>query len=310
MEEREVEVLLEQAGVQMRLVNWRGAIDLLRRALAIDPDHARAHATLGLALRGAKRLPGAAIETRAALLLDGNDPFCHYAAAAVLCAQRELAQAWQHCEVALQADSTDADTYVLGASIRELRGDTPEARELLARALELAPDHTDALTELARLELRAHRYDEAANRIDEALRATPDDLDAHVVAGLIDLVRGDADRAEEHARFALNLDSTDRDALELWAAIKAHRSWTLGVWWRLNAWVSLRSEAGQIALLLGSFVAVQVAVIIAGTLGHDTVELVLRFAWLGFCGYTWIAPELFQRMLKRDLGTVVLDPDF
>lgn len=309
-DDRQVQALLEQADLRMRLVDWRGAIDLLRRALALDPDHARAHAMLALALLGAKRLPGAELEARLALGLDGNDAFCHYAIAAVLRAQRKLGEAWEHCEVALQADSTDVDVYVLAAGVRALRGEPSEARALLSQGLALEPAHAGALTQLARLELDAHRYEEAERYIDEALRAKPDDADVHVVAGYIDLVRGDAAGAEEHARFALNQDATDRDALALWAAIKAHRSWTLGLWWRLNAWVSLRSETGQVALLIGSFVIVQVAIILAAALDLPLVEQVLRWGWLGFCGYTWVAPALFKRMLERDLGTVVLDPDF
>jgi tetratricopeptide (TPR) repeat protein len=310
IEEREVEVLLEQADLQMRLVNWRGAIDLLRRALAVDPDHARAHAMLALALLGAKRLAGAQIESELALSLDGNAPLCHHAAAAVLRAQRRLDRAWEHCEIALQADSTDVDHYVLGAGIRELRGEVTEARALLVAALELEPTHAGALTRFARLELDAHHHEEAARYIGEALRARPDDVDAHIVAGFIDLVRGDAAGAEEHARFALNQDATDQGALELWAAIKAHRSFTLGLWWRVNAWVSLRSEGGQIAVLIGSFVIVQVAIILAAAFDLPLLEQALSWGWLGFCAYTWIAPGLFKRMLERDLGLVKLDPDF
>jgi tetratricopeptide (TPR) repeat protein len=310
MEDRRIESLLEQADAQMRLVHWRGAIDLLRRALAIDPDHARAHAMLALALLGAKRLAGAEIEFRLALALDGNAPLCHYAAAAVLRAQRRLDAAWEHCEIALHADSTDVDVHVLAASIRDLRGEVSEARALLVQALALEPAHAGALTRFARLELDAHRLGEAARYIDEALRARPDDADAHIVAGFIDLARGDEAGAEEHARFALAQDATERGALQLWAAIKARRSWTLGLWWRFNAWISLRSERGQVALLMGSFVIVQAAIILAAAADLELVEKLLNWGWLGFCAYTWIAPGLFKRMLERDLGSVVLDPDF
>jgi tetratricopeptide (TPR) repeat protein len=310
MEGRQIDALLEQADVQMRLVNWRGAIDLLRRALALDPDHARAHAMLALALLGAKRLAGAEIEYRLALALEGNEPLCHYAAAAVLRAQRRLHEAWEHCEIALQTDATDVDVYVLGAGIRDLQGDTGGARALLVQALEREPAHAGALTRFARLELDAHHYEEAARYIDEALRVRPDDIDAHVVAGFIDLARGDDAGAEGHARFALAQDATERAALQLWAAIKARRSWTLGLWWRVNAWISLRSERGQLALLMGSFVVVQVAIILAAAADLELVEKVLSWGWLAFCAYTWIAPGLFKRMLERDLGSVVLDPDF
>lgn len=310
MEERHIAILIEQATARMHLADWRGATDLLRRALAIDPDHPGAHAHLALALLGAKRLAGAAVEFQIALGLDGNDPMCHYAAAAVLRAQRKLDTAWEHCQVALQSDETDADTHVLGAEIRVLRGELSEARELLDRALELESSHTGALVAMARLELAAHRHDEAARWASDALESAPADLDAHVVAGLVDLVRGDTVHAEEHARFALGQDANDRGAIELWAAIKARRSWLLGTWWRLNAWLSLRSESGQIAVLIGSFVVVRVVIILAGAAGWHTLESMLGWVWLGVCAYTWFAPTLWKRMIASELGTVTLDPDY
>src|SRR6188474_450612 len=129
-EERQVQVLMEQASTQRRLGNWRGAIDLLQRALALDPDHAHAHAALSLSLLGAQRVSGAAIEARMALALDGNDTYCHYAMAAVLRAERKLDDAWTHCMIVLESDNQDVDVRVLGAQIRHLRGERTEALEL------------------------------------------------------------------------------------------------------------------------------------------------------------------------------------
>lgn len=310
MEQRQVEVLLEQADVQRRLANWKGAIELLQRALAYDPNHARAHASLALALLGARRVAGAGVEVGLALVFDADDPFCHYAAAEVRIAERKLDDAWSHCLVAIHAASHDADYHVLGARIRHLRGELAEARELLAEALEREPGHTDALVELARIALEARELEAAARHAEEALQGSPTDVDAHVVAGMIDLVRGDDASAENHARFALHQDSTDDGALHLWAAIKARRSPVLGVWWRFHAWVSIRSERGQLGLLIGSFVAVRIAIILAWHFELDALEAFLGYAWLGFCAYTWFAPALFRKLLERDLGTVVLDPDY
>lgn len=310
MEDRQIQILIEQANVQRGLSNWRGAIELLQRALSLDPDHAHAHATLALALLGARRLPGAGIEARMALALDGNDPFCHYAAAHVMLAERKLDDAWAHALVAIENETHDADNHVLGAAIRDLRGEKTEARELLERALELQPGHTGALIKLARIELAARNHEAAAGYADQALRSSPSDSDAHVAAGLIDLARGDHASAEGHARFALSQDSTDRDAIHLWAAIKAHRSPILGLWWRFHMFVSMRTEAGELGLLIGSFVVVEILTILAGHFDLDRIKSLLDWGWLGFCAYTWFAPELFKRMLANDLGTVVLDPDF
>ena len=282
-------------------MTWRDAIDRLRRTLSRDPDDARAHAELALALLGAHRLGAAELEARRALALDGGDPYGHFVAASVLRARRKLREAWAHCEVALQADDADADAHVLGAEIRVLRGEVADARELLRLALELAPSHLGALTARARLELADHRHDQAARWASDALDAHPASLEAHVVAGLVDLVRGDVAEAERHARFALGQDADDAGTIELWTAIQARRSWLLGAWWRLNAWLSLRSERGQLAVLIVSFVIVRAAIILAGSAGLVAVERLLYWAWLAFCAYSWFAPQLYQRMVAEAL---------
>lgn len=310
MEARQLAVLLEQADRRRRAHDWDGATDLLKRALAIDPEHARAHAALALALLGARRLHGARIEAELALAFDGNDRFCHYAAAIVLRARRKLDEAWAHCLVALQEEGAGPDYHVLAASIRVLQGDRVAARELLDEALAIEPEHSGALTALAQLELREGHLAEAQRWIEAALAADPADHDAHVVAGHVALRRGDAAEAEQHARFALAGDATDHGALELWTAIQARRSLWLGLWWRVNAFMAMRSERGQLALLLGSFMLVRIAMIVAGGTGHEDLEALLGKLWLAFCAYTWVAPPLFRRMLRRQLATVVLRDDF
>jgi Flp pilus assembly protein TadD len=310
MEDRQITVLLEQAEVQRRLGNHRGATSYAQRALSIDPDHAQAHATLAFILLDARRLSGAAIEVRAALALDGNDPYIHQVAAAVLAAERKLDDAWAHCLIALEGPSAPPAAYVLGARIRSLQGDRARAKELLLEALALDAAHTGALTQLAQLELHAGDPGRAAHLIELALTSDPADRHAHVVAGYIDLARGDAASAETHARFVLNQNAVDPGGLDLWTAVQARRSWVLGAWWRWNAWMSIGEDRRRIALLIGGWVIAQLAIIIADALGLDTTSRVLSLAWLGLCAYTWFAPELFRRMLEQSLGTVRLDPDF
>ncbi|HEY4058839.1 MAG TPA: tetratricopeptide repeat protein [Kofleriaceae bacterium] len=310
MEDRQVGVLIDQASTQRRLGNYRGSIELLQRALSLDPDNARAHAHLALSLCGVKRLPGAEIEAKMALHLDGNDSWSHYVAAFVYRAQRRLDDAWNHCLVAVSADNNDIDSRVLGANIRAMRGERTEARELINEALEIDPNHVHALTELARIEFRSRDYDAARRAIMSALKIDAADLDAHVMAGQIDLAMGDEASAESHARFVLNQSATDHDGLLLWTAIKARRSKVLGLWWRFSMLVSNRSESGQIGIVIGSFVLVRVLVILAQHYKLETLAFVIQWGWFGFCAYTWYAPTLFRKMLQRDLGTVTLDPDY
>ncbi len=308
--DREVEVLIEQAGTQRRLANWQGAIELLSRALSIDPDHAVAHASLALALLGARRVPGAAIEASLALAFDANDAFCHYAMAEVAIAERKLDLAWTHALVAMQTDTTDVDYQVLGAQIRHLRNESEDARQLVREALELDANHTDALVLMARLELEARDHDAAARYARAALESAPEDADAHVIAGYVALVRGDDAQAERHARFALNQDASHAGALRLWCSIKARRSPLMGLWWRFNAFVSIRSEAGQLGLLIGAFVLANLAIIFARHFDLIALSTLIWWGWTAFAAYTWVAPELFRKWLKSELGTVQLDPDY
>lgn len=314
IEERQVGALLEQADRSRRARDFHGALGLLRRALSIDPEHAHAHASLALALLGMRRLHGASIESELALAFDGNSRFCHYTAAAVKLAKRELDGAWEHVLVALHDDAPDADIQVLAGEIRVLQGQPDAARTLFDEALAADPDHVSARSELARLELTEGNLAEARLHIQHALEADPSNVDAHVVAGYVALRAGDvddaADDAERHVRFALTQDAGDRGALELWTAIKAHRSFWLGLWWRANAFVSMRSERGQLAILIGSFLVVRLAIILLGEAGYEDLELWLGRIWLGFCAYTWFAPAIFRWMLDRELTGVTLRDDY
>jgi Flp pilus assembly protein TadD len=310
MEQRQISVLLEQAEVQRRLGNHRGATELAQRALTLDPDHAQAHAALAAILLDARRLVGAGLEVRTALALDAHDPYIHRVAAAVLTAERKLDDAWAHCLIALDGPAPAPEAFVLGARVRALQGERAHARELLHEALAIDAAHVGALTQLARLELSGGERDAAARLIALALEADPMDPAAHLAAGTIDLARGDAASAELHARFVLGLDATDRDALALWAAIQARRSWLLGAWWRWNMWLSQRDDRRQIALLIGAFLVVRIAVIVTDELGLEAVSRALRLGWLGLCVYTWFAPGMFRRMVARSLETVRLDPGF
>jgi tetratricopeptide (TPR) repeat protein len=309
MEREQIERLLTAADDFRRRRNWPQAIETCRRILAEDPEHARAHASLALALIGARRLEGARIEIGLALAHDGNDAFCHHAAAVVRRAERKLDDAWQHCLVAIEHDE-DVPALVLGASIQLLRGLHDEASELVERALERAPGDAGALRMQARLLLAVGDLDAAARSIETSLRAEPDVIESHVIAGHVALARGAIDDADRHVQVALHASADDVDAIGLLCAIKARRSRLLGLWWRWSSWVARRGAGGQIGLQIGSFLLARLAMILAGAVGLDELAGVIQVAWLGFCAYTWIAPVMLRKMIARELETVKLRDDY
>lgn len=297
--------LVRMASLQLDAEEWREAVELLKRALRVDEDHAEAHAMLALALLIPKRLSGAQAEADRALSLAGGSAYCHYAAAAVAHARGKHDQAWSYCHVALGGGvdhDDDIAIHVLGAQIREARGELDEARQLLERALQLGPSRAGTRVSFARLELAAGRHAEAARHADEALRIRSTDIGANVIAGRIDLASGDVDAAERHAKFALLQDSMDRDALDLWARIKARHHPPLGWAWRGFVWVSTRNDEQQVGIVVGTYVIAQLAMILANAANLPWLQSNLLWLWVAICVGTYWGPAGLQKALAGDLA--------
>jgi tetratricopeptide (TPR) repeat protein len=310
MESRDVINLVVRADRERAAGRYEVAIDLLRRALSADPDHTSAHASLALALVGARRLHAADREAELALLGGPEDGFAHYAAAAVRLAQRRLDQAWEHCALAMMERDRDADTLVLAAEIRRHQNRHGEAAGLLDEALAAAPENVQAMVTQAWVAIERDEIQEATLWSERALVLDPADLGAHVVAGHLALRRGALDDATGHVRFALSESPNDPEVIALFAGLQARRNPVLGLWWRWIAWVGLGSERRQLSLLIGIYLVAQTARILAGAAGADGLASILSWAWLLFCAYTWTAPELFRRRVERELASVHLRDDF
>jgi tetratricopeptide (TPR) repeat protein len=261
-------------------------------------------------LLGARRLHAATTEASLSLGIDPDSPFCHYAAACIARANRKLDDAYKHCLVGFDDSGLEVAARVLAASIKLMQEEHGAARGLLMEALAIAPTDSDALTQLAKVELATGNLGEAHRRIEEALTEDPSDGDAHITAGYIALARNRIDEANEHCRFVLANDASSRDALGLLTAIKARRNPIIGIWWRWNTYMGNRTESSRIGMLLGSYVVAMLAIILLGETGHEDAEAIVAQVWLGLCAYTWFAPGIFRWMLQRELKTVSLRDDY
>ncbi len=304
--------LVRAADRELRTGDWRPAVELLRRALVLDEEHAHAHAMLALALLVPNRLIGADAESRRALELAGGSPYCHYARAATAFARGRFEEAWTSCAVAIGGGleigaqpetETEVAIHVLGAKIRQARGETDLARELLERAIAWMPQRVSTRVEAAKLELAAGRIEIAASHANEALRRAGTDLAANVIAGEIDLRTGDLAAAERHVQLALFEDSTDRDALRLWAAIKSRKQPATGWAWRAFVWIATRDDQQQNGLLVGSFLFVQLLMILANAAGLPGVQNTLLWVWLAFLLGVYYGPVGLHKIVSSDVGT-------
>lgn len=304
-----IRLWLEHAERMQRIGNHTGAIDALKQALAEEPTDPSAHALLAQSLLATRRIHAAAREASEALSLDPELPVALFAFAMVAIVQRRWDDARRTIDTLMAVEPSDPANLRLAAELR--RREAPRlALPLLERARELDPDDVHTLVALGELWLQLAEVDKADALAAASLGQAPELGSAHVLAGQVALERGDVEEAREHAAAALRVDPQDQTALWLLTAIKARQNALLGLWWRFQVLLGESGSARSLAIQLGMLVAVRLAIIAADAYGQTGLALGLMYAWLGFCVYTWTAPALFNKLLKKELETVTLKPEF
>jgi Flp pilus assembly protein TadD len=287
------------------------AIETLAELLGESPDDADAHALLSLCLVRRKRLHAAKLEAETAISLEPDSPLAHLAAGVVASSRREYSRAESHLLMAAQLEpSSDAVQRELARLYLRWQK-TSSARECAGRALELVPAAPENLVLCGELALRSGDAERAGELALHALEENPEHVDALVLLGEVELKRGDVRAAREHAVWALQLDPNDAGARSLLSSIKARQSLALGLWWRFQSWVSAGSNTRAIMLMVGLYVVYRSALILLEDEGTDPRYLNgMNLVWLAFCVYTWVAPSLFLRALRKEMDEVRLRADF
>ncbi len=286
------------------------AINALTKLLGEDPDDGDAHALLSLCLIRRKRLHAAWLEAQRAAELEPESAFAHLSLGAVLTARREFKAAEQHLATALELDAESDAAHAQLARLRAAWGKPGLAMSHAVRACELAADNPGHWALRGSLEYWAGDRQAARRYATTALELDPEHLDALVLLGHCDLAGGSVDSAHEHAVWALQSDPTDEGALTLLGAIKARRSPVLGLWWRFQSFLSAGSSRRMLLLLVGIYLLYRIAMIALAEEGMSHLLGPLSIAWMAFCAYTWLAPALFWKSVRREMSTVTLRDDY
>lgn len=282
--------------------NWREAVTAYKQALYLDCNDARAHAGLAMTLLGLRRLLGASTEADLAVACAPEYAFAHVAVAAVRLAERRVDEAWMHCEIALANGPRDVDARLLGASIRTQQGDLGSARQLLDEALRLERT-ARVLSALAHHGVRTGELDDAERWADEAVADDPASGEAHLAAATVALARGKLYDAERHGRAAVDLEPSV-EALKVWARIRRGQGAVMGLVWTVAVWTYAYTFGRRLTGAIGTYIAAQIAIVLAHAAGLDRVADYLLFAWLGWCVYTWVAPNLALGWIQKQLRFV------
>lgn len=128
--------------------------------------------------------------------------------------------------------------------------------------------------------------------------------------GFLYLNQGNLKEARQHAVWALQMRPEDTGAMRLIVGIKANQSKLLGLYWRFSMTLMRLDQKKTVAAMVTAFVLYQSLDIIFRELEWHDLTTGLTTAWLAFCAYTWVAPTLFERALKKELDPVNLKDDF
>ncbi len=119
--------------------------------------------------------------------------------------------------------AAEADVFVAHGIVAYDEGRFEDALTMLRRALEIAPDHVDALYNLGLTLLATGLTDEAIESFERVLTLSPDDEPTLFQLGLAHLAHGDYDKAQPPLERAFALNPT-RDSLGYYVGVLRYRA--------------------------------------------------------------------------------------
>ncbi len=171
----------------------QAGVDLLRRAIAIDPTAAEYHVNLGTLLEPLGKLDEAAAAYRQSIALRPNLPEAHNNLGNVLAARGELAAAESHFREAARLNPSYADAFFNLANVLHDQKRFDEAVDAHRQAIALRPDWPPYHNNLADSLRALGRPQEAVEAYERALAIWPAESpiiknlgDAHHAQGQVD----------------------------------------------------------------------------------------------------------------------------
>ncbi|MBX3464899.1 MAG: tetratricopeptide repeat protein [Planctomycetes bacterium] len=299
----------QRAVLLCQQARWDLAVRELRGLLALDADHAHAHALLAMALAQTGDLTGADEESRLAVGLAPESPFVHRALAVVHFEARRDEPAAAAVGQAIALAPGDAELHGLLAQIRCRQRRWPEALAAADAGLALDPHDVDCLNLRSVALAKLGRGAEATDTLDAALAKDPDNPYTHQARGWALLHRGEAEGAMHHFQEALRRAPSLPDARAgLVEALKARNPvYRLVLGWFL--WLDGKSHGHQLAILIGAWLAARFGSRALHDAGHETAANAVGLSWFAVVLLTACAVPIFNLLLLANpLGRHALEP--
>jgi tetratricopeptide (TPR) repeat protein len=275
----------------------------VRLDLQVEPENGTAHALLALcqAERGETR--EATWSAQEAVTREPDLSFAHYALASVLQDRERLDEAQQSILEAIRLDPKNTNYLAQLASIRCDQGRWQDAMEATEQGLRLDPGHIACINLRALALNKLGRAAESRAAIESALARDPLNAVTHANLGWACLQKGDVDKAQEHFREALRLDSEFAMARHGIVECLKTRYTVYRVLLRFMLWMASLSKPWQWGIILGgaaAYLTLLVAVEFEERPWWGRLIWPLLISYLAFGVLTWIADPLFNLLLRFD----------
>ena len=167
-------------------------IERYRKLVAVVPDHAHAHLTLGIQLKRQGQLQQARQSLEKALLLSADrNTEAHFQLAMLLSSERDIDGSIRHHRIVLSRDPRRTESHVQLAFALQARGELEQAEHHLHEALKLNDDLPAVHVGLGRLYTETDRQPEAQRHLQRALTLLEARTDTNSESTkLLEVVRG------------------------------------------------------------------------------------------------------------------------
>lgn len=143
------------------------------KAIALDPQLAKAWKLRGDLRQRAKNMDGALLDYEKAEDLDPNDARLYVSRSALRISNGNLKGALKDCERALALDEKDPDAWYNSACAKYMGQDTEGSLKDAQHAIKLNPEHADALYLSGVSKGELYREEDGLAEVEEALRLKP-----------------------------------------------------------------------------------------------------------------------------------------
>ncbi len=200
--------LVLRAELLINQQRYAQAVDVLRDALASDPENATVHSYLAISLSQVGQYDSATTHAEQAIELAPDDPLSHFSLAWGMVERRRWPEARRAIDAAIALAPHDARHYWMLSRIHFCENRWQQALTAAEQGLQADPDHQGCMHMQGVARLVLGQKIAAAEAIGQSLAKKPESAAARASSGWLSLTQNRPREAMDSFRESLRLDPT------------------------------------------------------------------------------------------------------